>query len=116
MELIVYSLENCFYSMSANKLLDQENISYNLKSVSHQNKKTYKDKNNMKTFPQIFLQNKDIDIKIGGYSDLSYIINLIKNSSNFDDVKINLLKKFNLTLKEVLLIINYFKIDRSNNI
>tara|TARA_E500000178_G_C16632465_1_gene578299 strand:- start:151 stop:483 length:333 start_codon:yes stop_codon:yes gene_type:complete len=109
MELIVYSLENCFYSMSASNLLDEENISYNLKSVSHQNKNIYKEKNNMKTFPQIFLQNKDVNIKIGGYSDLSYINNLIKNNNNFDEVKNNLLKKFNLSLKEVLLIISHFR-------
>ena len=109
MELIVYSLENCFYSMSANNLLDQENINYNLQSVNNKNKNKFKEKNNMKTFPQIFLQNKDINIKIGGYSDLNYIIDLIKNNNNFDEVKNNLLEKFNLTLKEVLLIISYFK-------
>ena len=109
MELIVYSLENCFYSMSANNLLDQENINYNLQSVNNKNKNKFKEKNNMKTFPQIFLQNKDINIKIGGYSDLNYIIDLIKNNNNFDEVKNNLLEKFNLTSKEVLLIISYFK-------
>ena len=109
MELIVYSLENCFYSMSASNLLDQENIRYNLQSVSYKNKQIYKEKNKMKTFPQIFLQNNDLKIKIGGYSELSYIIDLIKNNKNFEEVKNNLLNKLNLNLKEILLIINYFK-------
>jgi glutaredoxin len=108
MNLKVFSLENCYYSMSANNLLKYEDINFNLESVNHNNKEMYKNKNKMNTFPQIFLEDKNLNIKIGGYSELKLIIDVIKNYKNFDIIYNKLLDKLNLPQKEILLIIKYF--------
>ena len=84
--LKVYSLEGCFFSMSAESLLNNNNIDFELIRVTHDNKDDFKQKNKMNTFPQIFLETKNESVKVGGFSDLQNIFTVINDNSDFDSM------------------------------
>jgi glutaredoxin len=101
-QLKIYSLEGCPYSMNAEKLLKNNNIDFNLIKVSYDEKDHYKQLNKMNTFPQIFLETNQENIKIGGYSDLNDIYNTINDNTTFDNMLSKLRTKltFQNTLNE----------------
>ena len=112
MELVVYSLNNCYYSEGACKYLDDIKKTYRKISISNHDKKSYyKKKNDMNSFPQIFLENKknNIRIKIGGFDDLKNIDRIIKNNKSFDDTYEKLENILDLKKKHILQIIKFFK-------
>jgi glutaredoxin len=82
MILEIYSLVGCPYSMKAEKLLKL--YKPNIYKVSQKEKETYKQKNKMDTFTQIFLLDKNERTKIGGYSDVIELLSKI-----FKNEKIN---------------------------
>lgn len=77
--LIGYILKGCPYSMMANELL-KKNLNNQLIYIDHSEKDKYKKLNNMSTFPQIFYIKNDKRINIGGYNDLSSLLD--KNKLN----------------------------------
>ena len=83
-KLKVYSLEGCPYSMNAESLLKNNNIDFDLIKVSYDDKDQYKQKNKMNTFPQIFLDTSKEIVKIGGYTELNSIFNMINDNTSFD--------------------------------
>ncbi len=112
-QLKIYSLEDCPYSMNAEKLLKNNNIDFNLIKVSHDEKDHYKEVNKMNTFPQIFLETNQENIKIGGYSELNDIYNTINdNTITFDDMLSKLRTKltFQNTLNEKKNILKFISI------
>ena len=113
MELVVYSLENCYYSMSAEDFLNENYIdkktkkTYRLQRVNQENKMYYKEFNKMNTFPQIFLESSNDKIKIGGYNDLKEIIGVLKNKkNNFDDILSKLNSRYDK--RDALVVIKFF--------
>ena len=110
MELVVYSLNNCYYSEGACKYLDDLKKIYRKISINNNDKSYYKKKNNMNSFPQIFLENKtnNIKIKIGGFDDLKNIHEIIKNNKLYDDVYEKLDNMLDLKRKHILKIIKFF--------
>jgi glutaredoxin len=105
-KLKVIILEDCPYSIAAIELLNNNNISFQKKLVSQNNKEKFKT-NIISTFPQIYMLNKTRKILLGGYSDLEEIMNIIKSSKNLDKIKEELKKK-NLNNKIILRIIEIF--------
>ena len=77
--IIGYILKGCPYSMMANDILKQ-NPNNQLIYVDPSEKDKYKKLNHMSTFPQIFYIKDGQRIKIGGYDDLSSLLD--KNKSN----------------------------------
>jgi glutaredoxin len=104
--LDVYSLEGCYYSKSLEELLNNEKIKFNLNRVNLKNKSKVKEENKMNTFPQVFLNSKNTNYKVGGYDDVNYIINEIKTKNNLDLVINNIKYKTNLDKKRSIRLIN----------
>jgi len=90
--LKVFSLDGCYYSKSAEELLDDNKIIYSLQKVSHMEKDDIKDINKMYTFPQIYLEYQDSKIIIGGYSELNEIYDIINKKNNLDDTIVKVLE------------------------
>jgi len=108
-QLKLFSLEGCYYSQSAEELLNNNNVKYSLQRVKQTEKQSIKDINKMDTFPQVFLETSNNKIKIGGYSELNNICNIVNNKDNLDDTVNNISKKldsFQDDRKNVLRLIN----------
>jgi len=102
-------LNNCPYSLNAQRLLKNNNINHKIINVDNNNKNNYKtDKIN--TFPQIYLKHKNREgsILLGGYTELNNFINEFKNTKyNIDKInyfinKNNWNKKATLRLIELI--------------
>ena len=104
--LDIYSLDGCYYSQSLEELLNNKKIKYNLNRVSLENKSKIKDKNKMSTFPQVFLNSKNVDYKVGGFDNISYILDEINNKKNLDLIINNIKFRTNLDKKRSLRLIN----------
>lgn len=78
--LEIYSLEGCPYSVKAEKLVKDLRLPYKVIKVTDSNKQSYKDKNQMATFPQIFIVYPQLGLRklIGGYTELT---NVLPNST-----------------------------------
>ena len=96
-QLKVFSLEGCYYSQSAEELLKNNNVNYELKKVSQLEKEAIKNKNNMYTFPQVFLYTGKKDIKVGGYSELNKISDIVNKKNNFDNTLNDIINELNVT-------------------
>ena len=104
--LDIYSLDGCYYSQSLEELLNNKKIKYNLNRVSLENKSKIKDKNKMSTFPQVFLNSKNVNYKVGGFDNISYILDEINNKKNLDLIINNIKFRTNLDKKRSLRLIN----------
>ena len=104
--LNVYSLKGCIYSHSLEQLLNNNKIKYNLNKVNLENKSKVKEKNKMSTFPQVFLNSKNVNYKVGGFDDVNYILNEINTKNNLDLVIKNINFKTNLDKKRSIRLIN----------
>jgi glutaredoxin len=95
MQLIIYSLEGCPYSMKSESLLKL--YKPKIVKVSQAEKDKYKKQNDMTTFPQIFLDN----IKIGGLDSVTALLAKIFNGEkiNFNNEDSDKLIKFFLNKK-----------------
>lgn len=102
----VYSLDGCYYSQSLENLLNSKKIKFNLNRVNFDNKDKIKEKNNMNTFPQVFLNSKNNNYKVGGYDDINYILNEIKTKKNLDLIIKNINFRTNLDKKRSIRLIN----------
>lgn len=108
-QLKLFSLEGCYYSESAEELLNSNNVKYSLQKVKQADKQSIKDMNEMNTFPQVFLETSDNKLKIGGYSELNNICNIVNNRGNLDDTIYSVSKNldtFKDDKKNVLRLIN----------
>ena len=80
--LEVYSLDGCYYSQNAEKIIKENKLKVNIIKVPNDTKikKEINKKNKMNTYPQIFIifdeKNK---FKIGGCDELNEHINLCKH-------------------------------------
>ena len=92
-KIYIYYIENCFYSASALKLL--ENVNHKKILVPYDKKYLYKSKL-IDTFPQIYLKKDDSvgSLLIGGYDDLVFIINTLKKHKDLDKIKKIFNKKY----------------------
>jgi|TARA_B100001093_G_scaffold204804_2_gene196892 glutaredoxin len=104
--LNIYSLDGCYYSQSLEELLNSNKIKYNLNRVNLENKSKIKEKNKMSTFPQVFLNSKNVDYKVGGFDDVNYILDEIKTKNNLDLIIKNVNFKTNLDKKRSIRLIN----------
>ena len=68
--LEMYVIEGCPWCNAARSLVKKHSIRHKLIIVEPKDKTTIKKQNNMKTFPQIFLNENSSRTKIGGYQDL----------------------------------------------
>jgi glutaredoxin len=95
MQLVIYSLEGCPYSMRSESLLKL--YKPKIVKVSQAEKEKYKKQNDMTTFPQIFLDN----IKIGGLDSVTALLAKIFNGEkiNFNNEDSDKLIKFFLNKK-----------------
>jgi glutaredoxin len=71
--ILGYILIGCPYSMMADEIL-KKNSNNKLIYVNHNEKEIYKKSNDMLTFPQIFYIKDTIQYKIGGYHELSILL------------------------------------------
>ncbi len=109
--LILYSLEGCGYSMSAEKLVNELGLNANVIKVKQIEKESYKKRNKMDTFPQIFLNLDNSLIKIGGYNDLTDMVGYIKEgkeNKSLDLVVNNVNRKYDVEKKKIYKIISFF--------
>ena len=60
----------------------------------------------MNTFPQVFLNSKNNNYKVGGYDDVNYILNEIKTKKNLDLIIKNINFRTNLDKKRSIRLIN----------
>ena len=104
--LNIYSLDGCYYSQSLEELLNSNKIKYNLNRVNLENKSKIKEKNKMSTFPQVFLNSKNVNYKVGGFDDVNYILNEIKTKNNLNLIIKNINFKNNLDKKRSIRLIN----------
>ena len=104
--LNIYSLDGCYYSQSLEELLNNKKIKYNINRVNLKNKIKIKEKNKMSTFPQVFLRSKNINYKVGGFDNISYILDEINNKKNLDLIINNIKFRTNLDKKRSLRLIN----------
>jgi len=104
--LNIYSLDGCYYSQSLEELLNSNKIKYNLNRVNLENKSKIKEKNKMSTFPQVFLNSKNVNYKVGGFDDVNYILNEIKTKNNLNLIIKNINFKTNLDKKRSIRLIN----------
>ncbi len=72
--IIGYILRGCPYSMMADEIL-RKNSNNKLIYIDQTEKDKYKRSNNMSTFPQIFFVKDEMRYRIGGYNDLSTLLN-----------------------------------------
>jgi glutaredoxin 3 len=82
--IIIYVIEGCPYCEKALRVLNGNNIKHK-KIVAHteEEKKLYKKKNQMNTFPQIFIhQPKTESIKIGGCDDFMMTLSICNSMKN----------------------------------
>ena len=95
MQLVIYSLEGCPYSMRSESLLKL--YKPKIVKVSQAEKEKYKKQNDMTTFPQIFLDT----IKIGGLDSVTALLAKIFNGEkiNFNNEDSDKLIKFFLNKK-----------------
>ena len=110
--LKVIILENCPYSIAAAEMLTNYNIKFKKILVNQETKHKYKTQQ-ISTFPQIYLINKDAENKhellLGGYSNLEEIINIMNSSTKLETIKNKLNKKYLLfDKKSILRIIEIF--------
>jgi len=105
-KLKVIVLENCPYSIAAVELLNNYNIKFQKILVKQNNKEKFKT-NEISTFPQIYMINKNEKLLLGGYSDLEEIINIINQTKNLDKIK-DILKEKYSNNKIILRIIEIF--------
>ena len=80
-------LEDCFFSHSAKKLLDEYKIKHEFIYISNYNKDKYKyDK--ISTFPQIYIKKKNShgSLLIGGYDNLKELFTMFYKKYNKDDI------------------------------
>ena len=107
MHLEAVVLENCWYSKELITLLNKNNININYISVSQSDKHKYKT-NDLTTFPQVYLINDTERILIGGYDDISKIINII-NTRDYKYITQNISSKYNMLSKNTQLrLIKFF--------
>ncbi len=99
MKLIIYSLVGCPFSMKAESLL--ANYKPKIIKVSYPEKEQIKRQNNMPTFPQIFLEEKDKKITLGGFNDVVRLMRKIFNNEKieYSEEDSEKLKKFFLNIK-----------------
>jgi glutaredoxin len=71
--IIGYILKGCPYSMMADDIL-KKNSANQLIYVDQLQKNIYKEQNKMNTFPQIFYIKNNIKYMIGGYNNLSKLL------------------------------------------
>ena len=74
MKVLIYTKDNCIWCDRAKILLDSKKISYNeidLSDDSERLKFYEKIGDNVKTVPQVFIDNK----RIGGFQDLKVFLN-----------------------------------------
>jgi glutaredoxin len=108
--LKVIVLENCPYSIAAAEMLTNYNIKFKKILVNQETKHKYKTEQ-ISTFPQIYLINKDTENNklLGGYSNLEEIINIMNSSTKLETIKNKLNKKYLLfDKKSILRIIEIF--------
>mgnify|MGYP003389094301 CR=1 FL=1 len=110
--IVIFSLNGCGWSSSSLSTLKEKKIKHGIVHVSHDNKDEYKNINNMSTFPQIFYKNiNNIKIKIGGNSDLNYLLDLVKatyekkTDDSFDDMVNTIQTKLSLDKRDILRLI-----------
>tara|TARA_B100000902_G_C27252759_1_gene886186 strand:+ start:282 stop:626 length:345 start_codon:yes stop_codon:yes gene_type:complete len=110
-QLKVFSLEGCYFSQSAEELLKNNNIDYSLKKVTQNEKQAIKDINKMDTFPQVFLETSNKDIKVGGFTELKNLNELVNKKDNFDNIYDEVSNKveFNNNKKNILRLINILR-------
>ena len=104
--LNIYSLDGCYYSQSLEELLNNKKIKYNINRVNLKNKIKIKEKNKMSTFPQVFLNSKNVNYKVGGFDDVNYILDEINTKNNLDLIINNVKFKTNLDKKRSIRLIN----------
>ncbi len=103
-------LEQCYYSMSAVKLLEENNIPFKRIDIPNDYKTKMKYINSeIQTFPQIYIINKNNKKLLGGYDDIQEMFDLINGKNELKNIKYNLKKKYpNFTDKEILRVIEIF--------
>ena len=80
--LEVYSLDGCYYSQNAEKIIKENKLKANIIKVPNDTKikKEINKKNKMNTYPQIFIIFDDKNkFKIGGCDELNQHINLCQH-------------------------------------
>ena len=94
MHICIYSLIGCYFSQKSELIMMDYKLGKKLKiiKVNQKDKDKFKKKNNMNTFPQIFLVNGKNKIKIGGSDKLENILRII-----------NEVKTYEITLENVCL-------------
>ena len=101
MKLEIYSLIGCYFSSKAEYMVTDLKLKNKIKiiKVKCEEKDKYKKKNNMDTFPQIFVVNGKKRFKIGGSTDLENCLRIIDEIKN-NNIDINSLCMFNTLINE----------------
>jgi glutaredoxin len=99
-------LENCPYSINADKIIKQYNLPHKILWIDNNSKNKYVN-NMIQTFPQIYLKknNSNQHLLLGGHDDLLAFISTFK-SQKINDIEINnFMKKYNWSKKATLRLI-----------
>ena len=73
--LVIFSLEDCPYSYSAEEIVYKKNIPATIYKVSRVHKDAAKKSLGNSTFPYVIYKEKNSETIIGGFSDLEKLIN-----------------------------------------
>lgn len=95
--IIINTIQECSCCAEAEMILKIYNMPFTKKIVKTSEKKTYKKKYNMETFPQIFYKNRNNKIiKIGGLTELKHLISICSflKKNNYSNEIITYLKRF----------------------
>lgn len=96
-----FILSGCPYSRKAEEYLKKNDIPYKKIFVSQEDKNFYKERNNMPTFPQLFLSYYGKKIMIGGYDTLMELDNLYYTMKNSPiEQHINIINSQNIIPKK----------------
>lgn len=78
--IYLFTLPGCPHSEAALQLVQDLNLPHEDKKVADEEKKKYKKKHGMKTFPQIFFKNsKGEMVKLGGFKEFKSIMELCQS-------------------------------------
>lgn len=80
---VLYLIRGCPFCKKALKLVKEYDLNVSIHWVSQADKDLYKEKNGMKTFPQIFHKYNDDITLIGGYSEFYGVVTSIKKLRSY---------------------------------
>ena len=98
-KFIIYIIPNCSFCTKAIQLLTTFKFKYDIVNVLPEEKEALKKKNNMNTFPQIFLESNNTIETIGGFDNLFFLFRIAETIEK-KNLSIDVIKYIHTEIKK----------------